>query len=224
MKPIAPCDESSGKRFAPEYAGELIPTRQSLLSRLRNWSDEESWNEFFDTYWRLIYGAALHAGLTDAEAQDVVQETLIAVSKRMPTFHYKAEHGSFKSWLLCLTRWRIADQLRQRGAHKSRGRDECDTDTPSEMAEPAAHQSSAEFETMWDEEWEKWLRTEVLERVKRKVNPRMYQIFDLHVLQRCPVERVARFVKANRAYIYLSTQRVGRLIRTEIKYLKSKPI
>src|SRR5882757_5840711 len=86
---------------------ELIPTRQSLLSRLKDWNDQESWKVFFDTYWRLIYGAALKAGLNDAEAQDVVQETVVSVLKSMGSFDYNTEKGSFKGWLLRLTSWRI---------------------------------------------------------------------------------------------------------------------
>jgi hypothetical protein len=35
-------------------ANNLIPTRYSLLSRLQNWDDQDSWKDFFDTYWRLI--------------------------------------------------------------------------------------------------------------------------------------------------------------------------
>ena len=80
-------------------ACDFIPTRESLLSRLKDWNDQKSWNEFFDTYWGLIYRTAINSGLTDAEAQDVVQETLIAVSQSMPTFQYDRAKGSFKAWL-----------------------------------------------------------------------------------------------------------------------------
>src|SRR6266480_6140625 len=93
---------------------ELIPTRASLLGRLKDWKDEASWKVFFETYWKLIYSAAIKAGLTDAEAQDVVQETVISVFKTIPDFQYKAAGGSFKSWLLQLTSWRIGDQFRNR--------------------------------------------------------------------------------------------------------------
>ena len=51
---------------------EFIPTRDTLLVRLRSWQDQQSWKEFFDIYWRLIYRAARRAGLPEAEAQDVV--------------------------------------------------------------------------------------------------------------------------------------------------------
>ena len=54
----------------------LIPTRESLLSRLKETSADESWREFFDTYWRLIYHNARKAGLSDEDGQEVVQEVL----------------------------------------------------------------------------------------------------------------------------------------------------
>src|SRR6266851_5235672 len=93
---------------------ELLPTRASLLNRLKDWQDQSSWQEFFDTYWKLIYGVARKAGLTDVEAQDVVQETMASVAKHIPTFKYDPAIGSFKAWLLNMTRWRIIAQFRKR--------------------------------------------------------------------------------------------------------------
>ncbi len=59
---------------------EFLPTRRSLLNRLKDWGDQESWQEFFELYSRLIHSVALKAGLTKAEAQEVLQETVITVS------------------------------------------------------------------------------------------------------------------------------------------------
>jgi len=94
-------------------ADELLPTRQSLLSRLKDWEDRDGWKDFFDTYWRLIYSVALKAGLTESEAEEVVQETVVSASKQMPKFQYD-EAGSFKGCLLQITRRRILDQFRER--------------------------------------------------------------------------------------------------------------
>src|SRR5258708_28438322 len=95
-------------------AGDPIPTRHSLLDGLKNWGDQTSWQDFFDTYWRLIYNVAVKAGLTDTEAQEVVQETVIAVARKIPEFKADPAHGSFSAWLMHTTRWRIADQFRKR--------------------------------------------------------------------------------------------------------------
>ena len=91
-----------------------ILTRATLLARIKNIDDHKSWNKFYDTYWRLIYSVALKRGLKEAEAQDVLQETMLSVAKQMPGFKYDPELGSFKSWLLKTARWRIMDQFRKR--------------------------------------------------------------------------------------------------------------
>jgi len=95
-----------------------LPTHTSLLSRLRDWQDQEGWREFFDTYWRLIYNVARRTGLSDAEAQDVVQNTFICLARRMPKFHYDRTRGSFKSWLRVVTRSRIQVYHRGQKAQK----------------------------------------------------------------------------------------------------------
>src|SRR5215475_15019934 len=100
----------------PDDATDFLPTRRSLLSRLKSCDDQTGWQEFFETYWRLIYGVAIKAGLNDAEAQDAVQETVIAVSKHIATFTYDPAKCSFKTWLLRLTRQRIGRQFHKRQA------------------------------------------------------------------------------------------------------------
>ncbi|MBI2924817.1 MAG: sigma-70 family RNA polymerase sigma factor, partial [Verrucomicrobia bacterium] len=55
----------------------FLSTRRSLITRLKNWDDQEGWREFFQTYWKLIYSVAVKSGLTNEEAEDVVQETVV---------------------------------------------------------------------------------------------------------------------------------------------------
>ena len=93
---------------------DLIHTRASLLSRLRNLSDNDSWTTFDDTYRRLIYRTAVRSGLLHEEAQEVLQNTLASVMKSLPDFHYDPRKGSFKTWLLNLSHWRVQDQFRKR--------------------------------------------------------------------------------------------------------------
>ena len=103
----------------------LLPTRQSLLWRLRDWQDQTSWRDFFDTYWRLIYNVARKSGFADAEAQDVVQITFIYLSRRMPNFRYDPKRGSFKSWLRVVTRSRISGYRRKTEAELPLLREPC---------------------------------------------------------------------------------------------------
>ena len=91
-----------------------LATRESLLRRLTDCEDQASWQEFYQTYRDLIWRFALKAGCTVTEAQDVVQETVIAVARKLPDFKYDPAVCAFKTWLLNLTMWRIKDQFRKR--------------------------------------------------------------------------------------------------------------
>ncbi len=205
-------------------AGEFIPTRKSLLSRLKDWNDQEGWKVFFDTYWKLIYNAAIKAGLTEAEAQDVVQETVLSVLKSMPRFEYDARKGSFKVWLLRLTSWRITDQFRRRQKGIEQKRRAAETSTRTDTVERLADPVGSKLEALWDDEWETNLMEAALERVKRKVDPKHYQAFDLYVFKKWPVSKVARTLKINPGRIYLVKHRINNLIKKEITYLQTRPI
>src|SRR5438876_195401 len=134
-------------------ADELIPTRETLLIRLRDLGDQTSWREFFETYWRLIYNMARKSGFTDAAAQDIVQETLVTVSRHMPEFRYNPTIGSFKSWLMQITRSRIIDALRRKH-HKEGDQFVPDEETLStRMADSHPGEAGVTFDAIWDEEW-----------------------------------------------------------------------
>lgn len=204
-------------------SNEFIPTRSSLLSRLRNWDDQESWKDFFDTYWKLIYHAAIESGLPDAEAQDVVQETVITVVKKMPDFKYDPAVGSFKGWLLKTTRWRILDHINRVRAKEGplpRRRPAGGSDDSSLAAlEPNA--AGAELEKIWDAEWQQNLVDAATERVKRRVRPKHYQMFELHVLKELPVSKVAETLGVSSAQVHLAKHRVSKLVKKEIQHLQS---
>src|SRR5436190_11950574 len=155
--------------FMPRHADELVPTRATLINRLKNWQDRSSWQEFFDTYWKLIYGVARKAGLTEVEAQDVVQETMFAVAKHMPGFKYNPALGSFKGWLLNMTRWRIIDQLRKRGpvnpSHPSSNEPATGTATVERVVDPA----SPGLEELWEADWESTVLEAAIAGVKRRL-------------------------------------------------------
>ena len=92
---------------------DLGATRSSLLKRMKNLEDQQGWEEFYNAYWRLIYNVARRARMTDAEAQDVVQNTMVSVSKAIGGFVYNRKAGTFRGWLGTLTRRRVADFFRK---------------------------------------------------------------------------------------------------------------
>ena len=199
---------------------EYLPTRQSLLERLRRWDDQESWHDFFNLYWGLLYATAVKSGLSDSEAQDVVQDTVILVAKKMSGFKYDPAVDSFKGWLLYLTRKRIAMEYRKRARDHFQPQAESDDGTAEieRIPDPAG----INLEAVWDEEWRRTMWEAALARVKEQVALKQFQLFDLYVVKECPAPEVARALGVTVAQVYLAKHRVSALIKHEIARLKTK--
>lgn len=194
---------------------DLIPTRATLLGRLKDWKDNASWQVFFDTYWRLIYSFALKNELSPAEAEEVVQETLIDVARHMPDFKYDPAIGSFRSWLLNLTSWRICDQVRKRHSFdKMRAQAQI-----SEATRPAPSKS---LEEEWNKSWEKTVYDAAVENVRRRLDPERYQVFDFLVKKEWPAEKVAKAFKLSVENVYSIKHRVSEMIKDEAKRLEKE--
>ena len=196
-------------------------TRRSLLSRVKNPDDHESWKVFFDTYRKLVYSAAAKAGLTHDECEEVVQKTFLALLKAMPNFKYDPAVGSFKSWLIHTTQFKIRDQFRLRPKQPpktNRTRTGSRTATIERIPDPAAVDVGEVFE----EEWRERLLDLALERLKNQVPASQYQIFDLYVVKKWPVSKIASTLGIGSGRIYLAKHRLANLLKREVKALKAE--
>lgn len=200
----------------PEKQDTLIPTRASLLARIKNLEDHESWQDFFDTYSKLIYNVSVKRGLTPTEADDVVQETMCNAMKHMPTFNYDRTIGTFKTWLLNMARWRIADQFRKRAPVKNM------PTTTRVVADNGLNEipNSQDFEDTWREQWEQAVFEAAVVKTRRKVDPQKFQIFDLLVKQQLSPAKVAEDFHMSVANVYLVKHRVTEEIKAEVERLK----
>jgi RNA polymerase sigma-70 factor (ECF subfamily) len=195
----------------------LLATRRSLVERLANWQDQQHWQEFFDTYWKLIYAVARKSGLTDAEAQDVVQETVITVAKNITK--YEREAGSFCGWLLHITRWRIGDQFRKRAPITLQHR-------PRESSRATATvervPDDANVQATWDAEWQRHIFQAALDRLKRKVDAKHYQIFDCLAVKLWSASKVASSLQVSIAQVYLVKHRLSAQLKREVAALEKQ--
>ena len=196
----------------------LLATRRSLVERLPDLADRAKWQEFFDTYSRLIYNVARKAGLNDAEAQGVVQGTVVGVARNIG--RYQREAGSFKAWLLQLTRWRIVDQFRLRSPADAPRFSKDGTRRETATIERVPDPAGAVLEAVWDDEWQRTLLAAAVRRVKRRVSAKHFQIFDCAALKRWPAAKVAAELRVNIAQVYLVKHRIAGMLKKEIAALE----
>jgi RNA polymerase sigma-70 factor (ECF subfamily) len=211
---------------------EPLPTRATLLDRLKEPGDDASWAEFHRTYRGLLVGVGRRAGLTELEAQEALQETLIAVAKKMPEFQYEPGRDSFKGWLLQIARWKIADQIRRRGCRRNpnvggeslsvaerlamaKESEEEAGETGPELADP-----HDDFQAIWNAEWERHVLEQALGRVKRQAKPEYYAIYHLCVVEERPIAEVCRILGVSASAVYLAKYRVGTLVKKELLRLR----
>ena len=213
-KPRATKKARKSKKTGFEQAYEK--TRKSLIARLENWDDQKTWDEFYQTYWRLIYSVGLKAGLRSDEAFDVVQETIFSIAKQSKKNLYDPKQGSFKTWLMNMTRWRINDQFRKRKKDTAMAGPEWEDGRKTAVIDRLEDPKGDLLERMWDVEWKKNLADAALARVKAQVSPKQYQIFDYYVIKQWEAKKVQKHLGVSMAQVYLAKHRVGAVLKREL--------
>jgi RNA polymerase sigma-70 factor (ECF subfamily) len=74
-------------------------THAGLLAKIQDRQDNLAWREFVDLYSPLILAYCRKRGLQYADAQDVTQNILTAISRAIRTFDYDISRGRFRGWL-----------------------------------------------------------------------------------------------------------------------------
>ena len=197
-------------------------TRKSLIARLDNWEDQKTWDEFYQTYWRLIYSVAIKAGLRPEEAFDCVQETILSIAKQSKKKLYDPEQGSFKTWLMNMTRWRINDQFRKRKKDTAMTGGEWDDDRKTAVIDRIEDPNGDVLSRLWDVEWKKNVAEAALARVKAQVSPKQYQIFDFYVVRQWDAQKVQEKLNVSMAQVYLAKHRVGAVLKKELAKLEDE--
>jgi RNA polymerase sigma-70 factor (ECF subfamily) len=208
-----------------------IQTRPSQLNRLKAGDDAESWQEFYRVYGKLVRDFAIQAGLMDTEADEVVQDTAIAVARHLPKFHYDPKVCRFKTWLLNQSSWRIKDQIKKRqrnqrlvsGVSANAGEASAsppDATSRTSTVERVPDSRAVNLEELFENEWRKSLLATALDRVKTQFTLKQFQIFDLNVLQQWPAAEVAKSLGVSLAAVYLAKHRIGRAVKKEVSRLE----
>jgi len=180
-------------------------TRRTLLARLRRTrTDEACWSEFFDAYSRLIFSVARKSGLSHADSEDIVQVTVLKVSRYIDRFEFDPARGKFRNWVCMITKQQIANHYRKVNRQPLIDEwDPDDADSTPEIEDPVNR-----WDEIWDDEYIGYLNGMVLAKVKRKVSPKQYQIFHLYCIKELTSEKVAEILDVNPNEVYLAKNRV----------------
>jgi RNA polymerase sigma-70 factor (ECF subfamily) len=90
-----------------------LPTSRTLLERVKNTQNQEAWETLVTIYSPLIFSFVLRQGLRGEDANEVVQEVFARLVVALPQFEYDRQKGTFRGWLLEVTRNKVCDFFRK---------------------------------------------------------------------------------------------------------------
>lgn len=155
-----------------------------------------------------MFNTTRRYGLSATESEEVVQQTMIRLTRSLPTFKYDSQKGSFKAWLRTQVRWNILDLLKQRKS----------LEPLSDQLIP--DQGVDTFEQEWDAEWKRFVFDRAFKSLKKTESPHCVQIYHTAVLKGMGIAETARTLRTSKLAVHLALFKARKHLRQEISKLE----
>lgn len=185
-------------------------TSLSLLQRVRNGEDSQSWMLLADLYTPLLKAWLARHALQPSDIDDVVQETLLAVARELPRFEHSGRPGAFRAWLRSVLVFRLHNFWRSRRRHPSGPGDSNFLRTLNELEDP-----QSELSRVWDREHDRHLLRRLLEMVEPRFQTNTREAFRRVVLEGQDAEAVAADLGMSLNAVMIAKSRVLKELRRE---------
>ena len=164
-------------------------TRNSLILRLPNQQDIAAWDQFVAIYQPLVFRLARAKGFQEADAHDIVQEVMVAVSKAIHRWEPDPAKGRFRDWLFRIARNLMINFL-TRKKHQSLGNRECVAELLSMHPDSSTSDPNATSE--FDLEYRRELFWLAADTVRNQVQTNTWEAFRLTAIEDYSVAKAAR--------------------------------
>ncbi|MCG8598764.1 MAG: sigma-70 family RNA polymerase sigma factor [Verrucomicrobiales bacterium] len=191
-----------------------LVTRQTLLLRLRDRADEESWREFAEIYTPLLYRYCQKREIKAQDAADIVQEVMRSVSLAMENFEYDPEKGKFKGWLFTAVRNAISAHYRKMSKRPV-------TAAETGMVRKIEETPDEREEKDWEREYQRELMSWAMEKVRPEFAERIWNAFEMTALQGKSPSEVAEETGMTKNAVTLAKFRVVKRLREKTASIDS---
>ncbi|RMF83275.1 MAG: sigma-70 family RNA polymerase sigma factor [Planctomycetota bacterium] len=182
-------------------------TTTTLLDGLRRYADDDAWRRFVEQFRTPVVRFARSAGLSEHDANDLAQETFLAFAEAYRRGDYDRKKGRLSRWLFGIAYKHIL-RHRQRAARRRTGtREGVGTHFWLNLAD------ENEATTIWDQEWERQLWRQCIERVRPEFEPSTMAAFELAVGTELSAQEAAQQLGVPVKSIYNAKHRVLKRLR-----------
>jgi RNA polymerase sigma-70 factor (ECF subfamily) len=189
-------------------------TSVSLLERLQQCPDADSWRRLVDLYEPLLRTWLARHSLQASDADDIVQEVLAVVVRELPQFRHNQRPGAFRSWLRTVLVHRLRTFWEARQARPQGTGDSAFLRVLDEFEDPHSGLSQ-----LWDREHDRHVLRRLLRWVERDFAPTTWQAFRRLALEGAEPDAVAAEVGLTVNAVCIAKSRVLQRLRQEARGL-----
>jgi RNA polymerase sigma-70 factor (ECF subfamily) len=193
---------------------DIPDTRDSLLIRVANSRDQGAWEQFARIYRPVVYNVARMRGLQDADAQDVAQQVLIAVSRALPTWQRRDETTLFRHWLCRIARNAAINAMTRQPRDLAMGGD-------AGRAE-ADRQVDDDLDSQIEREYRRQMFRHAAVIVRSRADEITWRAFALTMIDGLTISEAACQLNKSEAVIYAARSRIMRRLRDAVNELEEE--
>jgi len=191
---------------------ETYRTRVSLLHRITQQRDEKSWDDFVLYYRDFIYLICIKMNMSHHEADEVVQQVLIKLWNHFPNFEYD-ESKRFRSWLCRIIQNTCRDFFRKIKS-QNKLKDKVQENGFKKL-------SLSEIDTIADNEWNDYLSSLALEKIRDQFSEKIINIFIRLANGESPQDLEKEY-ELKPKVIYVYSKRVRDRLKDELRRLREE--
>ncbi len=188
----------------------MSETSASFLDRLRSNPDASAWQRLFDLYSPLIRAWLRRHSTLEQDADDLVQEVMTVVFRKLPEFRREPRTGAFRRWLRSITVNCLRAYWRSRRARSTPTGDREFLETLDQLEDP-----HSDLSRLWDEEHDRHVTRRLLEFIRVNFEPSTWRAFERVTLHGVSADQAARELGMSVNAIYIVRSRVMTLLRQE---------
>ena len=188
----------------------MSDTSLSLLTRARADMSDDAWQQFAELYAPLLRSWLARFDVPATDADDLIQEVLLTVSRELPRFEHSGRAGAFRSWLRTILVHRLRDFWRSRKYRPAA----TGGSTWAEQLEQLADESS-NASREWNLEHDRHVMSRLLESVRPRFESQTWEAFRRQMFDGQRADAVAAELGMPLNSVYVARSRVLSILRRE---------
>jgi RNA polymerase sigma-70 factor, ECF subfamily len=189
-------------------------TSLSLLNRAQDSNDRESWDQLVALYVPLLQNWLRRYDVRASDADDIVQEVLVALSIELPSFKHSGRDGAFRKWLRLTLVHRLRNYWKAQDRRQPANGGSDSQRLLAELEDPATA-----ITQLWNRNHDRHVVRQLLAKIQPRFAATTWQAFYATAVEGAPAKEVAKKLGISANSVFVAKSRVLSHLRREVEGL-----